>query len=232
MEVRSMKNIFENKNRLMLAGFLIAIGSILRLLLHNNLPSSPSIFITVNGVTQQMFMLDLFFVVAIISIVSGLLLGGYFTFIVPISVMIITDLVIGNNWIALFTWSGFAIIGLIGYILKAKKSLTIRHLPRIFGAGIVGILLYDIWTNFGVWLGGWYTHTWGGFVICFTNALPFMFWHLLSTTIAMTLVIVPIIYLKEHKVTIPEFQINPFENKVSITIPAVLMVLALISILV
>ena len=227
-----LENIIENKKRIMLAILLIAIGSIARVLLHNNLPGSPSLYITINGITQPMFMLDLFFVVAIISLISGLLLGGYYTFIVPISVMIITDLVIGNNWILLFTWSGFAILGLIGYFLKKKKSLTIKHVPRILGVGIGGILLYDIWTNFGTWLGGWYTHTWAGLALCYTRALPFMFWHLLSTTIAMVLIIVPIIYLKEHKLTIPEFQIKPLENKISIAIPAALMVLALISLLV
>jgi hypothetical protein len=227
-----MREIFENKNRIMLAVFLVTIGSIIRILLHNNLPGSPSIFITVNGITQPMFMLDLFFVVAIISLLSGILLGGYYTFIVPISVMIITDLVIGNNWILLFTWSGFAILGIFGYLLKSKKSLTVRHIPRILGVGIVGILIYDLWTNFGTFLGGWYTHTWEGLVLCYTNALPFMFWHLLSTTIAMILIIVPIVYLKENKITLPEFQIKPLERKISIVAPVVLMILALISLLV
>jgi len=227
-----LEKFFENKNRLMIAIFLITIGSIIRVLLHNNLPGSPSIYITINGITQPMFMLDLFFVVALISLISGLLLGGYYTFIVPISIMIITDLILGNNWILLFTWSGFAIIGLIGYLLKTKKNLTVIHIPRIFGVGIGAILLYDIWTNFGTWLGGWYSHTWEGLALCYTKALPFMFWHLLSTTIAMTLVIVPIVYLKEHKFTIPDFQIKPFEKKISMAIPAILMLLALLGLLV
>jgi len=227
-----IENIFKNKNRIMLAVVLIIIGSIVRILLHNNLPGSPSVFITLNGITQSMFMFDLFFVVAIIAILSGILLGGYYTFIVPISVMIITDLVIGNNWILLFTWSGFAILGIFGYLLKSKNSLTVRHIPRILGVGIAGILIYDIWTNFGTFLGGWYTHTWEGLVLCYTKALPFMFWHLLSTTIAMFLVIVPIVYLKENKITLPEFQIKPLENKISIAAPAILMILALISLLV
>ncbi len=227
-----IKNIFENKNRLMIAVLLIAIGSIIRILLHNNLPGSPSIYITINSITQPMFMLDLFFVIALISLISGLLLGGYYTFIVPISTMIITDLILGNNWILLFTWSGFAIIGLIGYILKTKKNLSVSHIPRILGAGIGAILLYDIWTNFGTWLGGWYAHTWEGLALCYTKALPFMFWHLLSTAIAMTLVLVPIVYLKEHKITIPDFQIKPFEKKISIAIPAILMLLALLGLLV
>jgi hypothetical protein len=227
-----IEKISIDKKRLFIAGFLIAIGSILRVLLHNNLPSFPSVYMTFNGVTQPMFMLDLFFVIAIISLLSGILLGGYYTFIIPISTMIITDLILGNTWILLFTWSGFAIIGLIGYLIKTKKSLTMQHVPRLFGLGIGAILLYDIWTNFGVWLGGWYSYSWSGLVTCFTFALPFMFWHLLSTTITIAFVIVPILYLKEQKVDIPEFKINPLENKLTVAIPVVLMVLAVISILV
>jgi LPXTG-motif cell wall-anchored protein len=227
-----IQNILENKNRIMIAISLITIGSIIRIILHDNLPGSPSIYITVNSITQPMFMLDLFFIIAIISLISGLILGGYYTFIVPISIMIITDLVIGNNWIAFFTWSGFAILGLIGFILKRKKSLTISHIPRVLGVGIGAILLYDIWTNFGTWLGGWYTHSLEGLALCYTNALPFMFWHLLSTTIAMVLLIVPIAYLKEHEINIPDFQIEKFERKITFVAPVILMVLALLSLVV
>ncbi|MBN2065571.1 MAG: hypothetical protein JW771_02035 [Candidatus Thermoplasmatota archaeon] len=227
-----IKNIFEHKERIMLAVALVAIGSMIRILLHNNLPGSPSLYITINGITQPMFMLDLFFVIAIVSLLSGMLLGGYYTFMVPISTMVLSDLIIGNNWILLFTWSGFVVLGLIGYFLKTKNYLTLRRVPTLLGAGIGGILIYDLWTNFGTWLGGWYTHTWAGLGFCYTNALPFMFWHLLSATLAITLIIVPIIYFKEHTITIPDFQIQPLERKISIIAPAVLVVLALISILV
>jgi hypothetical protein len=227
-----MKNIFQNKNRIMLGILLIGIGSIIRIILHNNLPSPPSIYITINGLTQPMFMFDLFFVVAIVSLISGLLLGGYYTFIIPISAMIISDIVIGNNWIILFTWSGFAIIGLIGYILKTKNKMSVKHIPGLLGFGIGGILLYDLWTNFGTWLGGWgYTYTWEGLTLCYTKALPFMLWHLLSTTITMILVIVPIIYLKEHKVTIPDFNVSQMEKRITLAVPILLMVLAIVSIL-
>ncbi len=225
-----MKNIFENKNRITLAILLISIGSIIRIVLNNNLPNPPSIYITINGLTQPMFMFDLFFIVAIISIVSGLLLGGYYTFIVPISTMIISDIVIGNNWIILFTWSGFAIIGVIGYILKTKNKMNIKHIPSILGVGIGGILLYDIWTNFGTWLGGWgYAYTWEGLALCYAKALPFMLWHLLSTTIAMILVLIPIIYLKEHKFTIPDFNITQTEEKITIAAPLLLIILSVVN---
>lgn len=221
---------FENKKRFLIALVLIGLGSIIRIALHNNLPNSPSMYLTINGLTQPMFMLDLFFVVALISIISGLFLGGYYSFIVPISIMIFTDILLGNNWILLFTWSGFAFLGLIGFILKRKNQVNYRYLPRVFGIGIIGILSYDIWTNFGTWLGGWYTHNWEGLILCYTKALPFMFWHLLSTTVAITLIVVPIMYLKEHKLEIPKFKIKPIEEKITFSIPILIMVLALLSI--
>ncbi len=98
--------------------------------------------------------------------------------------------------------------------------------------GVIGILLYDIWTNFGTWLGGWYAYSWEGLILCYTKALPFMFWHLLSTTIAIALVIVPIIYLKENKLKLPEFKIKTMEEKITFSIPILIMVLALLSIIV
>jgi len=228
-----IKNDSNIRYRIIIAGMLIAIGSIIRILLHNNLPGAPSIYITLNGITQNMFIFDLFFVVAVISIVSGLLLGGYFTFIVPISTMIISDLFIGNNWILLFTWSGFVMIGLIGYLLKSKKCVTIRKAPAILGASIGGVLLYDIWTNFGTWLGGFgYAYNLNGLALCYTMALPFMFWHLISTTIAISIIVLPIIYIKEHKLIIPDLVTQPLERKISVAAFAILMIATILSIIV
>ena len=227
-----MKNILENKNRIFICTLLIAIGITIRIFLHNNLPESPSIYITINGLTQPMFMLDLFFIVAVISLLSGILLGGYYTFIVPIVTMIISDLIIGNNWIVLFTWSGFVVIGLIGYLLKIKNCLKIKRTPTILGAGIGGILFYDLWTNFGTWLGGWYPQTTDGLILCYTYALPFMFWHLLSTVITLSVVVIPIVYLKENKLLKDDSSVNQFEKRTTIALSLILMVLSIIAVVV
>jgi hypothetical protein len=228
-----INKIIENKNKIMIAISLIVIGSIIRILFHTSLPAFKSAYITINGLTQPMFMLDLFFIVAVIAIISGLLLGGYYTFIIPISVMIITDIVIGNNWILLFTWSGFALLGLIGLLIKSKRILTFRNIPTFLGAGIGGILIYDIWTNFGTWLGGFgYAPTLGGLAQCYTMALPFMLWHLLSTTIVLSVILITVIYLKEHRLKIPYVNVEPIENHMTYAIPVILVLIALLSVLV
>ena len=215
-----------NISKIVTASVLIVLGVVGRLTLSELLPSSPSFYITLNGITQPMFMMDLFFLIAIISILSGLLLKSYYVFIVPLSIMFITDVIIGNNYIFLFTWSGFAMIGLIGYILKIKNKFTIQKTPLIFGASIGSVLLYDLWTNFGCWL-GWYPHNLQGLSLCYTLAIPFTLWHLLSTTIAITVIVLPILYLKEHKFIKLDYSTKPIEKPISISLLAIIMFISI-----
>jgi hypothetical protein len=200
--------IIDEKSRIIAVLTLIILGVICRILL--------------KGV-----MMDLFFVIAVVSILGGLLLGGYYTFIVPISIMIITDLIIGNNIIFLFTWSGFVILAVIGYLLKSKQYLTIKKAPIIIGSGIAGIIIYDIWTNFGCWL-GWYPHTFEGLITCYTMAIPFILWHLITTTIALTAVIIPLTLLNKDE----DINIKPLKRHTTIAIPVFLMIAAIISLIV
>ncbi len=224
------KNMIEivknNISKIVTASVLIVLGVVGRLTLSELLPSSPSFYITLNGITQPLFMMDLFFLIAIISILSGLLLKSYYVFIVPLSIMLITDIIIGNNYIFLFTWSGFAMIGLIGYILKIKNKFTIQKTPLIFGASIGSVLLYDLWTNFGCWL-GWYPHNLQGLSLCYTLAIPFTLWHLLSTTIAITVIVLPILYLKEHKFIKLDYSTKPIEKPISISLLAIIMFISI-----
>lgn len=215
-----------NISKIVTASVLIVLGVVGRLTLSELLPSSPSFYITLNGITQPMFMMDLFFLIAIISILSGLLLKSYYVFIVPLSIMLITDIIIGNNYIFLFTWSGFAMIGLIGYILKIKNKFTMQKTPLIFGAGIGSVLLYDLWTNFGCWI-GWYPHNLQGLSLCYTLAIPFTLWHLLSTTIAITVIVLPILYLKEHKFIKLDYSTKPIEKPISISLLAIIMFISI-----
>ena len=226
-----MKEIIKNNiSNLVIAFLLIFTGVIGRLTLSKLLPSSPSVYLTLNGITQPMFMMDLFFIIAIISIISGILLKSYYVFFIPLSIMLITDIIIGNNAIFLFTWTGFVFIGLTAYILKTKNKFTLQNTPLIFGTGIGSVLIYDLWTNFGCWL-GWYPHNLSGLSLCYTLALPFTLWHILSVTIAIGAVVLPIVYFKEKKIIKTDIMLKPIEKQISFALLSVIMFLSVILIL-
>lgn len=228
------KNMFiggEIKIKLLIAFSLILSGVVARVAFFNMLPNTPHLYLNLNGVTQPLFMLDLFFIVAVIAVLSGLLLGGYFSFVIPIIVMGITDVILGNSFIFMFTWSGFALIGVFAYLLKKKNMFRLKKIPTIIGTSILAVLVYDLWTNFGCWL-GWYPHTVSGLSMCFTLALPFTLWHVLSTTVAVTLVVIPVLYLKEHKIVKTDFKVLPFENKTTIIAVSALMIFSVLAVLI
>jgi len=89
---------------------------------------------------------------------------------------IITDLVIGFHGVILFTWGSIILIGL-GSNFFARTILN-----RIFGS-LLGASLFFIITNFGVWTLGSYTYTFEGLLLCYTLAIPFFAYTLISTFI-------------------------------------------------
>ena len=96
----------------------------------------------------------------------------------PILVLsfIITDLFIGFHGVTLFTWGSVAIIGLFSkYFIKSILS-------RISGA-LIGAFVFFLITNFGVWSLGTYGYTVEGFILCYTLAIPFFAYNIISTSI-------------------------------------------------
>jgi len=174
-----------NVKKLGIALCLVAAGVAGRFFLSGLLPSTPHLTVTLHGITQPLFMMDLFFVVATVSLLGGLLLGRRYALLIPLAVMLVTDVVLGNTAIFLFTWSGFAFIALLGGYARSRLSPGPISVAQMAGLGVGSVLLYDLWTNLGCWL-GWYPHTLEGLSACFTLALPFTLWHLLSTTAAVT----------------------------------------------
>ena len=143
--------------------------------------------------------------------------------------MIITDLILGNNYILLFTWSGFALIAIIGYLFKTRQKLTLKSAPLFVGAGIGAVLMYDLWTNFGCWL-GWYPHTLEGLTTCYAVSIPFTLRHLLTATIALTAVTFTLVYFTEHKEL--NYNVKPIRKPIGLAIPAILMIAAIVSLIV
>lgn len=84
------------------------------------------------------------------------------SYLMPIIIMLFSDLFLGFSSISLFVYFSFIIISYIG--IKSKK-------PGIQNI-ILSSIVFFIVSNFGVWILG-YPKTWEGFVSCYTLAIPF-----------------------------------------------------------
>ena len=87
---------------------------------------------------------------------------------------LITDLFIGVHSIMLFTWGSVLLIGLF------SKFFLSSIYTRISGA-LCGAMLFYLVTNFGVWSMGSYGYSIEGLLLCFTMAIPFLAYSLIST---------------------------------------------------
>ena len=89
---------------------------------------------------------------------------------------IVTDLIIGFHGVTLFTWGSIILIGL------GSRFFTNTILSRVFGS-LLGASLFFVITNFGVWTLGSYSYTFEGLLLCYTLAIPFFTYSLISTFI-------------------------------------------------
>ena len=120
-------------------------------------------------------------------------------------------------------------------IPKKKSKLNYAFIPKLFGAGILGIVMYDLWTNFGFWLSfsklypSYLPPTFDGLVMAYTWGIPVMIWHILSGAIAITVIAIPLLYFKEHEILKRELVLKPVEKYAIACSTAVLMVLSILS---
>ena len=114
------------------------------------------------------------------SVLAGLYFGRNWGIGVALISLAISDLVLGNSLIMIFTWSAFGLIVLGGGLIKRK--------PLIAGAfGLASALFFYFYTNFGVWLiGGLYPHTLAGLVRSYVMALPFLRLHAVTSVLFLT----------------------------------------------
>ncbi len=88
----------------------------------------------------------------------------------------ITDFFIGFHSTTLFTWGSVILIGLLS--LYFNKGIISR-----FSGAFGGACIFFIITNFGVWSLGSYGYSLEGMIVCYTLALPFFAYSIISTMI-------------------------------------------------
>lgn len=124
------------------------------------------------------------------SLLAGAYLGKRLSVVVPLVIMVVTDILIGNTNIYLFTWSGYLFIGYLGnlsHLGNLKRRTKILHAT---GLGVIASIWFYLWTNFGVWLldsWGMYNRTFSGLMEAYLMGLPFLKYQLLGNIIFVVL---------------------------------------------
>lgn len=110
------------------------------------------------------------------TLLAASFLGFRWAVIVPLVIMAVSDFIIGNTLIFLFTWSAYLLTGLLGFFFLTKKSGIINHVFKATGTGIISSIIFYLWTNFGVWLldsFGMYSDNLSGLLDSYIMGIPF-----------------------------------------------------------
>ena len=94
---------------------------------------------------------------------------------------VLTDFIIGYHSGTHWTWGSVLVIGLVSQYFD--KNINLRLIGSLTGAFIFFLI-----TNFGVWLSGMYSLTTAGLIECYTLAIPFFTYSLISTILFSTII--------------------------------------------
>lgn len=129
--------------------------------------------------------------VTVVMLLAAAYLDYRWSLLVVAGVMGVSDLVLGNTRIFLFTWSAFALAAVGAGSMFSRFRLRSNSLVLFgTGMGVGSSLFFYLWTNFGVWwLDSWgmYADDLSGLVASYINAWPF-----LKLSLVSTLVFVPL----------------------------------------
>jgi hypothetical protein len=125
-----------------------------------------------------------------LSLLAGYYLRGWRAWIVPLAIMVGSDMIIGNSNIFLFTWSAFMLAVGGGWVMR--RSYFNRHkILSGLGAGVVFSLFFYLYTNFGVWMiTPWYQQNAAGLLYAYYMGLPFLKLNLIGN-----IVLVPVCFM-------------------------------------
>lgn len=120
------------------------------------------------------------------TLLAGAYLGRGWAILIPLIIMFVSDIIIGNTNIFIFTWSGYLFIG---YLSSLSHLSDLRRKSKILyatGLGLIASFWFFLWTNFGVWfLDSWgmYPKTFRGLLDAYILGLPFLKYNLLGNLV-------------------------------------------------
>jgi hypothetical protein len=127
------------------------------------------ILLSVGILARFVFHIPNFTPVIAIALFGGFYLDKKYAILLPLALMMITDVFLGLHNVIPFTWGSLALIAFVG--LKARRQKSVTTVAATSLASAVGFFVI---TNFGVWLAtDLYAKNMAGLITCYQMALPF-----------------------------------------------------------
>lgn len=103
-----------------------------------------------------------------------------FLFLAPLASLFVSDLILGFHNTMIYTYLGFALIGLISIQASSKKASDIINMAwnnqvlSVLGLSVSGSFIFFMISNFGVWIStDMYEKSLVGITQCYLAGLPF-----------------------------------------------------------
>ena len=165
----------------------------------SNLPTAIILFVIGFGGRIMLHDYPNFETVMVSIFLASMLLPLSMSFVVTISIIFLSDLYLGyfgTSKIIIFTYSGFLLVSLITSRFKdqIKGNYNSNTVYKFSATGIIFAGIYDVWTNFGVFLLS-YELTLENLILVYILGIPFMIYHLLSSIVTFSLLGFPLYYL-------------------------------------
>jgi len=110
-----------------------------------------------------------FIPIGALALLSGVYIKSKWGILLPVAVMMTSDLIIGMHSLVLFTWGSFLVFGMIGWWIRKNKNIF-----RMIGGAISGSVIFYLVTNFAVWaFTPLYNKTATGLIDSYYMAIPF-----------------------------------------------------------
>ena len=127
-----------------------------------------------------------------IGLFAGCYLNGRKAYLVPLAVLLISDVV--GQVLRIPGMGFYNLAPMLAVYCGAMASIPIGRWLRngklgwkVPAASLAASTAFFLVSNFGVWIGPWYPTTGAGLVTCFTNAIPFYGYTMVGDLIFSTL---------------------------------------------
>ena len=110
-----------------------------------------------------------------LALLGGMYLKGRQAVLVPLALMVMSDLIIGFHDVMFYTWGSMVLISVLGLWINKRKNFA-----NVLAGSIFSAVVFFVVTNFGSWL-AFYPHTTDGLRQCYILAIPFFRGTLIST---------------------------------------------------